>query len=144
MRRQLGPPPSRPTDVVTKSYADTKYIKPDDGIPMADLAATGTADETTVLHGDGSWSMILGNTILLTPSESFTLSTPDNPVHGLMVMVEIRPTATVTVTIPTDTIKLTAGMPGSLEIPDSKSGLLGLRYSSAADAWHLIAMTVES
>lgn len=156
-RRQLGKRPENNADVTDKLYVDTevatRYLKPVNGIPNEDIAddavtipkidATGSADSTTVLFGDGRWDIVLGNSIYLTPSTDLTLDPPEDPVDSLMVMYEIRPTAGITVTVSSN-IKRTLGIADSLYIPVGSSGFFGIRYSGPAAAWHLLAATVET
>lgn len=69
---------------------------------------------------------------------SFTLNPPTSPLDGQMVLLEIRASAAVTVTI-ASAILLTTGQTATLAVASGKSGFIGLRYSSAAAAWYLLA-----
>ena len=159
-RKQVGRVPLVADDAVDKQWAtaalDTKYTKPPQGIPTLDIApqavtvdrlnTTGAPEPNTVLYGDGHWGIIMGNFMVVEPSEDYTLELPDGPPHnGELVMVEIHPPVeapTITVTIPTE-VKMTSGLIREYEVPPGQSCLLGLRWSDLAAAWHLLTVAHE-
>ncbi len=152
-RKQLGVAPSDPHDVATKAYADLKYTLPQNGIPGTDVAnqtlnvsklsATGAASPVTYLRGDNTWSPLVGNSILVTPSTNYTLEPPVRPLDGELVLFEICPTVQVIVTIP-PSVLLTSGISNQMIVPANKSGFIGIRYSTTRSAWHVIATTLEA
>jgi len=155
-RKQLGISPQKAVDVIDKSTFDfgmsTKYSKPQDGIPTDDLAdgavttekidATGTPADYTYLRGDGTWSVLLGNNILIYPAEDYELQVPSGPVDGEMIFYEIRPTVQVTVTIP-ESLRMTEGLEREFDVPPDQSAFIGIRWSSTAEKWHVLAVTQE-
>lgn len=158
-RKQVGRVPVEADDAVDKQWAqgaiNTKYTKPPQGIPTTDIApqavsvdriaATGAPGSKTVLYGNGRWGTILGNFIVVEPTQNYTLSLPAGPPEdGELVMVEIRPLGSqiITVTIPTS-IKLTTGLVRQYDAAPNASFFLGLRWSSRAAAWHLLTAAHE-
>lgn len=157
-RKDLGKRPTGPEDVIDKSALDeglaTKYTKPADGIPGEDIAehavgvdkidATGVASRTKVLYGDGRWSVIVGNTILVEPDGDYLLDLPVEAFDGEMVLYEIRPpVASITVTFPSSLV-MVGGLPSSLDIPPGVGGYVGIRWSAAADSWTCLAVALET
>jgi hypothetical protein len=152
-RKNLGRTATTPRETVDKQYTDTKYVKPNNGIPGSDLAPstitfdklalTGIPSAETWVRGDGTWAPIVGNNIFVPATGDYTLEPPNNPVDGELVMYEIRPpTNTVTVTIP-NSIKMTTGMLRSFPVVAGVSAIVGIRWSAASNAWQMIALTKE-
>lgn len=152
-RKNLGRTATTPHEIIDKQYADTKYVKPTNGIPGTDLAPravtfdkmalTGIPSATTWIRGDGTWAPIVGNNIFVAPTSDYTLAPPANPIDGELVMYEIKPpSSTTTVTIP-GAIKMTTGMLRSFAILAGVSAIVGIRWSDASNAWQMIALTME-
>ena len=152
-RKQLGSPPVTADDAVDKRTHDLKYSKPPGGIPATDLAtgavtvdkigAAGIPGATTYLRGDGRWSVLVGNSILIEPEEDYILETPVQPSDGEMILYEIRPpTSQITVTVPTG-IALTAGLSREIDVGALNSVFVGIRWSEPSQKWYLLAVTKE-
>lgn len=155
-RKNLGIAPQTDQDETDKKYVDTevatKYTKPVDGIPTGDIAeraitvpkigADGLPGPTKFYRGDGRWSVIIGNNILIEPTADYILEPPVEPVDGELVMFEIRPTVQITVTIPVS-IGLVAGLIRTLDIAAHVSAFIGIRYSETAGRWHVLAIAEE-
>lgn len=82
------------------------------------------------------------NSFYVAATGSFTLNPPTSPTSGQMLMVEVRASAAVTVTIAA-AIRLTTGQTATLAVVSDKSGFIGLRYSSTAAAWYLLAASAQ-
>lgn len=80
----------------------------------------------------------VSNNFYVAATGSFTLSPPTSPTNGQKILLEVRASAAVTVTI-ASTIKLTTGLTATLAVASSQSGFIGLFYSGAAGAWYLLA-----
>lgn len=158
-RKQVGRVPVESDDAVDKQWAqgalNTKYTKPPQGIPTTDIApqavsldriaTTGAPTPKTVLYGNGRWGTIVGNFLLVEPTQNYTLALPPGPPEdGELVMVEIRPLGpqTITVTVPTP-IRLTTGLGRQYDAAPNASFFLGLRWSARASAWHLLTAAHE-
>jgi len=123
MRKQLGAPAAAATDAATKGYVDSA---------VAVAALTYSTSVTPNAATSRNFS--------IAATGSFTLNAPTNPTDGQMIMVEVRASAAVTVTIAA-AILLTTGITATLAVTSGKSGFVGLRYSGAAAAWYLLAAT---
>jgi hypothetical protein len=151
-RKNLGRTATTPREIVDKEYTDTKYIKPQNGIPGTDLApktitfdrlaTNGSPSPATWLRGDGHWAPLVGNNVYVEPTGNYTLEPPAFPIDGQLVMFEVRPKNNIVVYIP-GTIKLTSGMINQFSVPANISALVGLRWSQASSAWQMIALTME-
>lgn len=157
-RQELGPKATRPDDTVDRADLDeslaTKYTKPTDGIPGTDIAdhavgvekidADGAPTAAKVLYGDGRWSVIIGNSILVEPDSDYLVDLPVETMHGELVLYEIRPpTDTIVVTFP-DGLRLVGGMPTSLTVPPGVSGYIGIRWSDAGGYWTCLGVALET
>jgi len=111
-----------PADTATKGYVDSPPV-----------AAIAYAASITPAASSSAFIAATG---------SFTLNTPASSGDGRMMMIEVRASAAVTVTIAA-TILLTTGQTASLAVASGKSGYLGLRYSASAAAWYLLAATAQ-
>jgi len=120
MQQQVGAAPFSSLDAATKGYVDAP--------PVA--AITYAASITPNAATSRNFS--------IAATGSFTLNAPTNPANGKMIMVEVRASAAVTVTIAA-AILLTTGQTASLAITSGHSGFIGLRYSAPAAAWYLLA-----
>lgn len=79
----------------------------------------------------------------VTSGTNLTLTMPGSPVNGQMTLFEIRATAAITVTVAAGT-KLTGSLTSTLAIGSGKSGFMGFRYSTAANAWYLLSAVSEA
>lgn len=156
-RKNLGTAPQADHDEADKLYVDTavavKYTKPSGGIPTDDIAekaitvpkiaADGLPGSTKFYRGDGRWSVIVGNNVLVEPTGDYILEPPVEPLDGELVMFEIRPPISpIVVTIP-NSIGLIAGLSRTVEVPADISAFIGIRWSERANKWHLMAVAEE-
>lgn len=152
-RKNLGRTATTPHEIIDKQYADTKYVKPTNGIPGTDLAPStvtfdklalsGSPSATTWIRGDGTWAPIVGNNIFVAPTSNYTLEPPVSPIDGELVMFEIKPPlGSITVTIP-DSVRMTTGMLRSFPVRSGISAIVGIRWSDSSSAWQMIALTME-
>lgn len=106
-----------------------------------DLGAppSGPNDVTTV-----SWvfNTFPSYSSTVTASENLTLSLPPHPIDHTMYLVEVYPTATLTVTIPHG-VALTAGVAPTTLLYSGKLGFFGFRYSATAGTWVLLSATTQ-
>lgn len=123
MQRQVGVAPSNAADTATKAYVDSAVA-----VSALTYATSVTPNAAT------------SRNFSIAATGSFTLNAPTNPTNGQMIMVEVRASAAVTVTIAA-AILLTTGLTASLAVASGKSGFIGVRYSTAAAAWYLLAST---
>ena len=152
-RKNLGRTATTPRETVDKQYTDTKYVKPTNGIPGADLAAStvtfdklalsGIPSARTWIRGDGTWAPLVGNNIFVAPTSDYTLEPPVSPIDGELVMFEIKPPlGGITVTIP-ESVRMTTGMLRSFPVRSGVSAIVGIRWSNSSAAWQMIALTME-
>lgn len=125
MRKQLGAPAAAATDAATKGYVDSAVA-----VTVAALTYATTVTPNAATSRNFS----------VAATGSFTLAAPTSPTDGQMIMVEVRASAAVTVTIAA-AILLTTGLTASLAVASGKSGFIGLRYSASAATWYLLAAT---
>jgi hypothetical protein len=87
-------------------------------------------------------STLASQRITLTPARDFTISLPDPPATGdLMVLYEIYPSADVVVMLPSSVI-LTSGLSDSYDVQTGKACFVGLSYSPLS-GWTLLAATTQ-
>jgi len=118
MQRQVGVAPANPADAATKGYVDAPPVA---AITFA-AAITPAVSSSAFVAATGS----------------FTLNAPASSGDGMMMLIEVRASAAVTVTVAA-AILLTTGQTASLAITSGHSGFIGLRYSATAAAWYLLA-----
>jgi len=120
MLRLLGVAPTNPTDAATKAYVDAP--------PVAVIAFAATVTPA------------VSSSAFIAATGNFTLNAPAASGDGMMMLIEVRASAAVTVTFAA-AILLTTGLTASLAITSGHSGFIGLRYSTTAAAWYLLAAT---
>jgi len=118
MRRLLGVAPANAADAATKGYVDAP--------PVATIAYAA------------SITPAVSHSASIAATGSFTLNAPASSGDGMMMLIEVRASAAVTVTFAA-AILLTTGQTASLAVTSGHSGFIGLRYSTTAAAWFLLA-----
>ncbi len=120
MQRLVGLTPAATTDAATKAYVDAP--------PVAAITFAATITPA------------VSSSAFIAATGSFTLNAPASSGDGMMMLLEVRASAAVTVTFAA-AIFLTTGQTASLALTSGHSGFVGLRYSTTATAWYLLAAT---
>lgn len=125
--------------MVPKSYVDAGLASKQPAGSYAPAPSVGTLAYATNITPVAT----AATSFFVAATGNFTLNAPTGPADGQMLMVEVRASVAVTVTIAA-AILLTTGLAASLAVVSGRSGFIGLRYSAAAAAWYLLAATSGS